>query len=236
MKPDPAADPEPVIELQKVSKTYASGKLEVRALADLDLRIDRGEWVAIMGPSGSGKTTLLEILGCLSKPTSGCYRLTGRRVDEIDSDGLARLRGEQIGFVFQAFNLLPRLSALENAELPLVYRGVSRRERRRRASLALERVGLGHRGEHLPSELSGGELQRVAVARSLVNRPSLLLADEPTGNLDTKTGDGILSLFRQLHVEGNTIVVVTHDPRIGELAPRRLSLRDGRIVADEGGV
>ena len=236
MKPDPAADPEPVIELQKVSKTYASGKLEVRALADLDLRIDRGEWVAIMGPSGSGKTTLLEILGCLSKPTSGCYRLTGRRVDEIDSDGLARLRGEQIGFVFQAFNLLPRLSALENAELPLVYRGVPRRERRRRASLALERVGLGHRGEHLPSELSGGELQRVAVARSLVNRPSLLLADEPTGNLDTKTGDGILSLFRQLHVEGNTIVVVTHDPRIGELAPRRLSLRDGRIAADEGGV
>jgi len=236
VKPDPAADPEPVIELQKVSKTYASGKLEVRALADLDLRIDRGEWVAIMGPSGSGKTTLLEILGCLSKPTSGCYRLTGRRVDEIDSDGLARLRGEQIGFVFQAFNLLPRLSALENAELPLVYRGVSRRDRRRRASLALERVGLGHRGEHLPSELSGGELQRVAVARSLVNRPSLLLADEPTGNLDTKTGDGILSLFRQLHVEGNTIVVVTHDPRIGELAPRRLSLRDGRIAADEGGV
>jgi putative ABC transport system ATP-binding protein len=236
VKPDPAADPEPVIELQNVSKTYASGKLEVRALADLDLRIDRGEWVAIMGPSGSGKTTLLEILGCLSKPTSGCYRLTGRRVDEIDSDGLARLRGEQIGFVFQAFNLLPRLSALENAELPLVYRGVSRRERRRRASLALERVGLGHRGEHLPSELSGGELQRVAVARSLVNRPSLLLADEPTGNLDTKTGDGILSLFRQLHVEGNTIVVVTHDPRIGELAPRRLLLRDGRIATDEGGV
>ena len=224
-----------MIELREVSKTYASGKLEVRALAELDLQIDRGEWVAIMGPSGSGKTTLLEILGCLSKPTSGCYRLTGRRVDEIDSDGLARLRGEQIGFVFQSFNLLPRLSALENTELPLVYRGVSRRERRRRAGSALERVGLGHRAEHLPSELSGGECQRVAVARSLVNEPSLLLADEPTGNLDTKTGDEILALFRQLHAEGNTIVVVTHDPRIGELAPRRLSLLDGRIDTDHGG-
>jgi putative ABC transport system ATP-binding protein len=234
MKVEVTAEPTPVIELRQVSKVYASGKLEVRALSELDLRIDRGEWVAIMGPSGSGKTTLLEILGCLSKPTSGCYRLTGRRVDEIDSDGLARLRGEQIGFVFQAFNLLPRLSALENAELPLVYRGVSRRERRRRARSALERVGLQHRAAHLPSELSGGERQRVAVARSLVNEPSLLLADEPTGNLDTKTGDEILALFRQLHAEGNTILVVTHDPHIGELAPRRLSLLDGRIAADDG--
>jgi putative ABC transport system ATP-binding protein len=232
---DTTVEPAPVIELHKVCKTYASGKLEVRALAELDLRIGRGEWVVVMGPSGSGKTTLLEILGCLSKPTSGCYRLTGRRVDEIDPDGLARLRGEQIGFVFQAFNLLPRLSALENVELPLVYRGVSRRERRRRARSALERVGLERRAAHLPSELSGGELQRVAVARSLVNEPSLLLADEPTGNLDTRTGDEILSLFRQLHAEGNTIVVVTHDPRIGEMAPRRVSLRDGCIAADEGG-
>jgi putative ABC transport system ATP-binding protein len=230
-----ATEPTPVIELRDVSKTYASGKLEVRALTELDLSIDRGEWVAIMGPSGSGKTPLLEILGCLSKPTSGCYRLTGSRVDEINSDGLARLRGEQIGFVFQAFNLLPRLSALENAELPLVYRGVSRRERRRRARSALERVGLEHRAEHLPSELSGGECQRVAVARSLVNEPSLLLADEPTGNLDTKTGDEILALFKQLHAEGNTIVVVTHDPRIAEMAPRHLSLLDGRIAADDGG-
>lgn len=230
-----SGEPVLVIDLHKVCKTYASGKLEVRALVEVDLEIRRGEWVTVMGPSGSGKTTLLEILGCLSKPTSGCYRLTGRRVDEIDANGLAQLRGEQIGFVFQAFNLLPRLSALENTELPLVYRGVSRRERRRRARAALERVGLAHRAPHLPSELSGGEVQRVAVARSLVNEPSLLLADEPTGNLDTKTGDEILSLFEQLNAEGNTIVVVTHDPRIGERAPRRLSLRDGCIVADEGG-
>jgi putative ABC transport system ATP-binding protein len=186
-----------------------------------------------MGPSGSGKTTLMEILGCLSRPTSGRYRMNGRPVDEIDADGLARLRGEQIGFVFQSFNLLPRLTVVENVELPLAYRGVSRGERRERALASLGRVGLSARAGHLPMEISGGERQRVAIARALVNRPALLLADEPTGNLDSHTGGEILALLRSVHADGNTVVIVTHDAAIGEQTPRQVLLRDGRIERDQ---
>jgi putative ABC transport system ATP-binding protein len=227
-----ASAPEPVIRLEGVHKVYATGKLEVHALRGVDLVVEPGEFVAVMGPSGSGKTTLLEILGCLSRPSSGRYWLAGRAAGEIDADALARLRGGEIGFVFQSFNLLPRLSAVENAELPLLYGGVARRERRRRALAALERVGLGARAAHLPAELSGGERQRVAIARALVNRPALVLADEPTGNLDSATGEEILALLREVHAEGNTLVVVTHDPGIGRRAGRLVSIRDGRIERD----
>jgi len=225
----------PAIELEGVHKHYAAGKLDVHALRGIDLRIQPGELVAIMGPSGSGKTTLMEILGCLSRPTRGSYRMNGRAIDGVDPDGLARLRGEQIGFVFQSFNLLPRLTVVENVELPLVYRGVSRAERRERALAALGRVGLAPRARHLPTEVSGGERQRVAIARALVNRPSLLLADEPTGNLDSQTGDEILALLRAVHVEGNTVVIVTHDAAIGRQTQRRIFLRDGRIEREEAG-
>ncbi len=224
--------PTPVIELNAVSKVFRSGRFNVRALHDVSLRIEPGELVAIMGPSGSGKTTLMEILGCLSRPTSGEYRFAGQPVDRIEPDGLARLRGEKIGFVFQAFNLLPRLSALENVELPLSYRRVGRHDRHQRAHEVLKWVGLEARARHLPSELSGGERQRVAIARALINRPSLILADEPTGNLDTHTGHEILVLLRKLHSEGNTVVIVTHDPRIGEKVDRRLGIADGRIQDD----
>jgi putative ABC transport system ATP-binding protein len=224
-----------LIELEDVHKSYDTGKLEVHALRGIGLRIDRGEFVAVMGPSGSGKTTLMEILGCLSRPSAGRYRLAGRDVEAIDPDGLAKLRGEEIGFIFQSFNLLPRLTIAENVELPLSYRGVSRRERRERARESLDRVGLGHRAGHAPTEISGGERQRVAVARALVNRPSLVLADEPTGNLDTKTGSEILALLEAVNAEGNTVVIVTHDPGIGERAPRRLGIRDGQIDSDRSG-
>ncbi len=223
----------PAILLEDIHKHYTVGRVDVHALRGVDLRIERGEFLSIMGPSGSGKTTLLEILGCLSRPSAGRFLFAGRDVERVDPDGLARLRGEEIGFVFQSFNLLPRLSALENAELPLSYRGVPRRERRCRGMEALERVGLGHRARHLPSELSGGERQRVAIARALVNRPSLVLADEPTGNLDTVTGEEILALLQALHADGTTLVVVTHDPGIGARAERHLSIRDGRVERDE---
>lgn len=230
--------PMPVIDLAGVHKHYQTDRVDVHALRGIDLRLEHGEYVTVMGPSGSGKTTLLEILGCLSQPSEGTYHLQNQSVTTLNSDQLARLRGEEIGFVFQAFNLLPRLSAVENVELPLVYRRdsrekVSRRERRERAMEALERVGLGARARHLPNEISGGERQRVAVARALVNRPALLLADEPTGNLDTKTGDEVLELFDQVHHDGNTLVVVTHDPKIGARAPRCLTIRDGLIDRDE---
>ena len=225
-------DHDRVIELEEIHKVYETGASSVHALRGIDLVIERGEHVAIMGPSGSGKTTLLEVIGCLSTPTSGRYRLGGHEAQSYDADALARLRGEEIGFVFQSFNLLPRLSLVENVELPLGYRRVPRRERRERALEALDRVGLAHRATHAPSAVSGGERQRAAVARALVNRPSLVLADEPTGNLDTRTGNEILALLDSVHGEGNTVVVVTHDPRIGEAAPRRLWLRDGEIADD----
>ncbi|HJO23128.1 MAG: ABC transporter ATP-binding protein [Myxococcota bacterium] len=222
----------PVIELTGLHKYYDTGGAQVQALRGIDLQIDRGELVSVMGPSGSGKTTLMEIIGCLSEPTQGRFRLNGHDVQGLAADALAAVRGEAIGFVFQSFNLLPRLSVVENVELPLSYRGVSRRVRRERALKALERVGLAHRARHRPSEISGGERQRAAVARALVNEPSLLLADEPTGNLDTATGDEILALLFAAHAEGNTVVIVTHDPRIGERAPRRLTLRDGLLDTD----
>jgi putative ABC transport system ATP-binding protein len=223
---------ERVIDLQGVHKHYDAGDTVVHALKGVDLRIHRGELLAIMGPSGSGKTTLMEILGCLSHPTRGRYRLNGRDVEEIDENGLARLRGEEIGFVFQSFNLLPRLSAAANVELPLSYRGVPRGERRERALASLERVGLAHRANHLPNAMSGGERQRVAVARALVNEPALVLADEPTGNLDSKTGAEIIALLERIHDDGNTVVMVTHDPAVGRRAQRRLVIRDGRIERD----
>jgi len=228
-----ASAPAPLLELAGVHKRYAMGKQSVHALRGVDLRVRAGELVAIMGPSGSGKTTLMEILGCLSRPTAGAYRMSGRSIAELDSDGLARLRGEQIGFVFQSFNLLPRLSVVENVELPLAYRRVARSERRERALASLDRVGLGHRARHLPMEVSGGERQRVAIARALVNHPSLVLADEPTGNLDSQTGNGILELLRAVHAEGNTVVLVTHDAAIGAQAQRRIWIRDGQIESDE---
>ena len=222
-----------LISLEGIHKHYSTGELDVHALRGIDLTIGRGEFVAIMGPSGSGKTTLLEILGCLSHPTSGSYRLNGRLVAGIDPDGLAKLRGEEIGFIFQSYNLLPRLSVAENVELPLSYRGVGRRDRRARAEVALTRVGLSGRARHLPTEISGGERQRVAIARALVNDPTLVLADEPTGNLDTGKGNEILSLLRDIHSEGNTVVIVTHDPKIGEQAKRQLLIRDGQIEVDQ---
>lgn len=232
MTPAAAGTATPVIELEALHKSYDTGGAQVHALRGIDLRIDRGELISVMGPSGSGKTTLMEIMGCLSEPSEGCFRLNGRDVRGIEPDALAAVRGEEIGFVFQSFNLLPRLSVAENVELPLSYRGVSRRVRRERALKALERVGLAHRARHRPNEISGGEHQRAAVARALVNQPSLLLADEPTGNLDTTTGDEILALLYAAHAEGNTVVIVTHDPRIGERAPRRLTLRDGLLDTD----
>jgi putative ABC transport system ATP-binding protein len=222
------------IRLANLRKHYRTGKAEeVQALRGIDLAIDRGEMVAIMGPSGSGKSTLMEILGCLSRPTSGEYRLFDRDASEIDADGLARLRGREIGFIFQSFHLLPRLDIAENVELPLFYQRVPRAERRKRALAALERVGLDHRATHVPGEISGGERQRAAIARALVNDPALVLADEPTGNLDTDRGQEILEILKTVHAGGATVVIVTHDPGIGGHAPRKVSIRDGLLVGDE---
>jgi len=223
------------IRLRDVEKRYAIGGGEVHALRGLDLEIGRGEYVSVMGPSGSGKSTLLEILGCLSRPSAGRYWLNGVAVDEVDADGLAKLRGEAIGFVFQAFNLLPRMTLLENVALPLLYRGVGRAVRHERALGALARVSLEHRAAHRPGEVSGGERQRAAIARALVNRPSLLLADEPTGNLDSGHGREILALLEGIHADGATVVIVTHDASIGGRTPRRIGIRDGRIEADQRG-
>jgi putative ABC transport system ATP-binding protein len=220
---------EPLISLRGVRKTFALGGAPVHALQGVDLDIARGEYVGVMGPSGSGKTTLMDILGFLSRPSAGQYAFDGRGVDALAEDELAVLRGERIGFVFQSFNLLPRLTALENVALPLLYRRVAARERRRRAAEMLDRVGLTARGEHRPSEMSGGERQRVAIARALVNRPAVVLADEPTGALDSTTGEAILALIERLHRDGQTIVMVTHDPRIGERVQRIVRLRDGRV-------
>lgn len=222
-----------VLTIRDLTKVYRLGKVEVPALRGVTFSISKGEYVAIMGPSGSGKSTLMHILGCLLTPTSGEYQLEGVDVTALSEDERARLRRERIGFVFQRFNLLPRLDLLENVALPLLYAGVSARDRRKRAQALLERVGLGHRIHHTPTEISGGEAQRVAIARALINNPALILADEPTGNLDTQTGNQILNLFDALHGEGRTVVVVTHEREVAHRAQRILHIRDGRMVQDE---
>ena len=222
-----------LLQLKDITKTYERGIEEFRALRGADLEIDENEYVAIMGPSGSGKSTLMNIIGCLDTPTSGTYHLVGVDVSNMNASQLADVRNRQIGFVFQTFNLLPRATAQHNVELPLLYGGVRRRVRAERAVEALTRVGLGDRMDHRPSELSGGERQRVAVARALANRPSILLADEPTGNLDSRTGVEIMKLFNALHAEGNTVILVTHDSDIADHAQRLIRIHDGRIVEDK---
>jgi putative ABC transport system ATP-binding protein len=222
-----------LLELRGVVKRFAVGEHELEVLHGIDLDIGRGELVAIMGPSGSGKTTLLEILGAISRPSEGSVALDGQAIQEWNDDRLADLRAQRLGFVFQSFNLLPRMSALRNAALPLVYTGVRRAEREARARVLLERLGLGHRLEHLPAQLSGGERQRVAIARALVNEPAVLFADEPTGNLDETTGREILEIFRELHDEGRTIVAVTHSEEVAAIAGRVVRLRDGRVELAE---
>ena len=222
----------PLIETRDLWKTYTMGSEEIHALRTVSMRIERGEYVAIMGPSGSGKSTLMNLIGCLDTPTKGSYLLNGHEVRELDDDELARIRNEEIGFVFQTFNLMPRATAFHNVELPLVYAGVAAKERRTRALDALARVELGDRVGHRPNELSGGQRQRVAVARALVNNPSILLADEPTGNLDSKTGLEIMALFERLHASGNTIVLITHEPDVAEYAHRVIHLRDGQVEED----
>jgi putative ABC transport system ATP-binding protein len=221
-----------VIRIENLRKDYVLGVETVRALRGVDLVIDRGEYVAIMGPSGSGKSTLMNVIGCLDTPTAGEYWLNGHAVSRLRDDDLAHIRNREIGFVFQTFNLLPRATALHNVELPLIYGGVPAAERRRRAIEMLERVGLGERMMHRPSELSGGQRQRVAIARALVNRPAILLADEPTGNLDSSTSTEIMAVFEQLHATGQTIIVVTHEPDIADHARRLVFLRDGEIETD----
>ena len=221
-----------VIEAEGLTKVYQMGAVQVHALGGVSFKIKRGEVVAIMGPSGSGKSTLMNLIGCLDTPTRGQYHLNGRLVSEMNDDELAFARNVEIGFVFQTFNLLSRLSAQKNVELPLVYAGTPPVERARRAAEALAAVGLSERARHRPAELSGGQRQRVAIARALVTRPSLLLADEPTGNLDTATGQDILRLFDDLHAAGNTIILVTHEPDVARHARRVVTLRDGRILSD----
>jgi len=222
-----------LIEVEDLTKRYMMGTQEVWALDGVTLSIEKGEYVAVMGPSGSGKSTLMNMLGCLDTPTGGTYHLRGEDVSTFSDNDLAEIRNREIGFVFQTFNLLPRVNCLRNAELPLIYAGMSKRERRERAAEVLESVGLGDRLDHRPNELSGGQRQRVATARALVNRPSLLLADEPTGNLDTETGAEIMQLLEALHRRGNTILVVTHEEDIARHARRIVYLRDGKLERDE---
>ena len=223
-----------VIRLEGISKVYDTGRVKVEALRDIDLQVDRGDFVAITGPSGSGKSTLMNIIGCLDTPTSGRYILRGRAVDGLDRDALAEVRNRRIGFVFQNFNLLPQITAYENVEMPLLFGGVSRRERRERAVGLLERVGLGDRMEHKPTELSGGQMQRVAVARALAMDPDIILADEPTGNLDSTSGGDIMDLFRGLWEQGRTVLVITHDAALAVRASRVVVISDGRITSDGG--
>jgi putative ABC transport system ATP-binding protein len=222
-----------VIRTEGLIKTYEMGAEQVHALQGIDVEIRKGEYVAIMGPSGSGKSTLMNLIGCLDSPTSGRYWLAGRLVSELDDDELAYIRNKEIGFVFQTFNLLPRATALHNVELPLIYNGTPAEERIDKAKLALQRVDLTSRMTHKPNELSGGQRQRVAIARALVNDPSIVLADEPTGNLDSKTGEEIMGLFENLHGQGNTIILVTHEFDIAQHAHRVIFIRDGKIASDE---
>jgi len=222
---------EAIISFDHISRIYDMGHVEVPALDDVSLRVDAGEFVAIVGPSGSGKTTMMNIIGCLDRPTSGEYRLAGTPVADLDDDGLASLRSRTIGFVFQSYNLLPRTTALDNVATPLLYQGVSRSERASRATAALERLGLGDRINHEPTELSGGQQQRVAVARALVTEPALILADEPTGNLDSHSGAEVMAVLRELNASGSTIVLITHDVDVASAATRQIHLRDGRVVA-----
>jgi putative ABC transport system ATP-binding protein len=220
-----------LISLDHVSRVYDMGHIEVPALVDVSLEVHPGEFVAIVGPSGSGKTTMMNLLGCLDRPSHGEYRLAGTPVADLDDDGLAKLRSRTIGFVFQSYNLLPRTTALDNVATPLLYQGTSRKERTARATAALERLGLGDRIHHEPSELSGGQQQRVAVARALVTEPALILADEPTGNLDSHAGAEVMDLFHELNAAGRTIVLITHDADVAAAASRQIHLRDGRVVA-----
>ncbi|MCU0642989.1 MAG: ABC transporter ATP-binding protein [bacterium] len=222
-----------LIKLEDIKKIYQVGAEMVGALQGISLNIEENEYLAIMGPSGSGKSTLMNILGCLDTPTSGSYKFTSELVSEMDDDQLAEIRNRQIGFVFQTFNLLPRATAIHNVELPLIYNGTPSSKRKKIASDALERVGLADRMNHRPNELSGGQRQRVAIARALVNNPKIILADEPTGNLDTRTGEEIMEIFEQLHEQGNTIILVTHEEYIAEHTNRIIRLRDGKIERDE---
>ncbi len=230
LPPDVPSDA--VIVVRDLKRDYVMGSETVRALRGVDVTIRRNEFVAIMGPSGSGKSTLMNLIGCLDSPSEGEYWLNGHRVSELGDDELARIRNREIGFVFQTFNLLPRATALQNVELPLIYGGTSSKERRKAASEALQRVGLGDRMTHRPNELSGGQRQRVAIARALVNHPSIILADEPTGNLDSKTSEEILTLFEQLYTEGQTIILVTHEHDIAAHARRQVHLKDGMVERD----
>ncbi|MBO6523992.1 MAG: ABC transporter ATP-binding protein [Balneolaceae bacterium] len=226
------SDKKAVIQITDLTRTYQMGETLVRALAGVSFNVDENEYIAIMGPSGSGKSTLMNMIGCLDTPSSGEYILNGNRVSQMDDAELAEVRNREIGFVFQTFNLLPRTSCLANVELPLIYAGMKSSERKERAAEVLEKVGLGDRMDHKPNELSGGQRQRVAIARALVNNPSILLADEPTGNLDTKTGDEIMLLFEELYRQGNTIILVTHENEISEYSRRVVRLRDGLIESD----
>ena len=221
-----------VIDIQGITKTYVNGKLSVPVLHGIDLVVNKGEFVSIMGPSGSGKSTFMNILGCLDRPTTGSYRLNGDEVATLSDDELAYVRNKQIGFVFQSFNLLTKLTALENVALPMIYAGVNKKMRIERATQLLQSVGLGERMDHLPSELSGGQRQRVAIARALANTPAIIMADEPTGNLDSKSTIDVMNIFRGLHDEGRTILLVTHEPDIATYASRNVVLKDGIIVED----
>ncbi len=222
-----------LISMRDIQKVYDMGQAQVHALDGVTLTVNMGDFLAVMGPSGSGKSTLMNVIGCLDSPTSGSYLLKGREIASLGDDELAAIRNREIGFIFQTFNLLPRADALQNVELPLIYSGIARRERHEKATQALEAVGLGDRMHHRPNEMSGGQRQRVAIARALVNSPSILLADEPTGNLDSKTGDEIMALITDLHTAGNTIILVTHEEELARRAARVIRLRDGNVVSDE---
>jgi putative ABC transport system ATP-binding protein len=237
-QPAPASKPgdaSSIIRMQDIRKVYDTGKIKVEALKGINIEVQRGDLVAIVGPSGSGKSTLMNLIGCLDTPTSGVYTLGGENVGGVTRDQLAEIRNRRVGFIFQAFNLLPNITALENVEMPMLFGGMPPRERRARARQLLERVGLGDRVDHKPTELSGGQMQRVAIARSLAMEPDIILADEPTGNLDTSSGGDIMSIFTELWEQGRTLVIITHDPGLAKRANRVIEIRDGLVVRDEAG-